>query len=99
MHEMNQPHDLDRIYALMMDALDGPLSSEEQGQLDSAFLPHPELAAEWQAILMVDALLLEAPTVAPPNRFAARTIARVPDWRARRIGRHQHMPDLSPHGK
>lgn len=84
MHKHNQPLDIDQVYALMMDALDGPLASDDQVKLDSALEANPELAAEWQAMLMVDDLLMQTPMVEPPANFAVHTIARLPNWRARR---------------
>lgn len=84
MQEFNDTHDLEPVYALMMDALDGPLSSDDQLRLDEALAADPALAAEWQGMLLIDDLFMETPLVDPPAHFAAQAIAALPNWRARR---------------
>ncbi|MBK8430510.1 MAG: hypothetical protein IPL28_04120 [Chloroflexi bacterium] len=77
---------MDEIYALMMDELDGELTPAEKYRLTTLLQQHPELAREWQAMQAVDKLFSHAPMVVPAPRmaFASRTIARLPNLRARR---------------
>lgn len=76
----------DDVYELMMDALDGALSSYGFGKLEIALRQHPELRAEWEAMQAVDSFLLETPMIvpAPSAQFAERTMALLPNLRFRR---------------
>jgi anti-sigma factor RsiW len=78
--------DLEPIYALMMDALDGELTAAQEQQLAISLAQHPALAREWRAMQAVDGLLSHAPLVvpAPSMALASRTVARLPNMRARR---------------
>ncbi|MEM7336367.1 MAG: zf-HC2 domain-containing protein [Chloroflexota bacterium] len=73
----------DRIYALMMDALDGELTPAEQSELDAHLEARPSYKAEWQAMLAVDTLLRQSPAMVPAADFAQRTMARLPNQQVR----------------
>ncbi len=70
-------------YLMMMDALDGELANEQQVELEAHLRACPPCRYEWQAILAVHTLLQQAPALAPAADFAQRTIARLPNRRAR----------------
>ncbi|MCB0033936.1 MAG: hypothetical protein KDE51_07950 [Anaerolineales bacterium] len=76
----------DDVYALMMDALDGALSSYGYQQLEDGLQQFPTLQQEWVAMQAVDSLLMGTPMVmpAPSVNFTARTLARLPNLRFRR---------------
>ncbi len=84
MREPNENHDLDQVYALMMDALDGQLPAGDWTRLEAALRAHPDLAVEWEAMQAVDTLFRRAPAARPAADFAERTMARLPNWRVRR---------------
>ncbi len=73
----------DRIYMLMMDALDGELSAEDHAELESHLRTRPALMREWQALQTVDSLFRNTPMLQPAVDFTARTVARLPNHRAR----------------
>jgi anti-sigma factor RsiW len=70
-------------YLMMMDALDDELANEQQVELDAHLRACPPCRQEWQAILAVHTLLQQTPALAPAADFAQRTIARLPNRRAR----------------
>ncbi|MEM7291676.1 MAG: hypothetical protein AAF412_15120 [Pseudomonadota bacterium] len=74
-----------QAFALMMDALDGVLDDSESTKLNQYLSNHPDLANEWEALQSVDLLLRASPPVAAPVNFTERTLARLPNPRARRI--------------
>ena len=74
-----------QAFALMMDALDGVLDDAESTKLNQYLSNHPDLANEWEALQSVDLLLRASPPVAAPVNFTERTLARLPNPRARRI--------------
>lgn len=73
----------DRIYALMMDALDGELSASEQSELDAHLEARPTYMAEWQAMQAVHNLLERSAMVVPAADFAQRTLVRLPNRQVR----------------
>ncbi|KAA3664320.1 MAG: hypothetical protein DWQ04_06340 [Chloroflexi bacterium] len=73
----------DRIYELMMDALDGELSAEDHAELESHLQTRPVMMREWQALQTVDTLFRSTPMLQPAADFTARTVARLPNHRAR----------------
>ncbi len=75
----------ERIYTLMMEALDGVLEEAESAELDDLLLQNPAMAQEWDAMLAIDEMLRFAPPVSAPVHFAQMTIARLPNPRNRRI--------------
>lgn len=74
-----------QAFALMMDALDGVLDDSDSAELTRYLEHHPELAQEWDALQSVDLLLRASPPVAAPVNFSERTLARLPNPRARRL--------------
>lgn len=74
----------DDLMAFMMDALDGTLSANDQHVLTTQLRHYPELAQEWEAMQLVDNLLLAAPMMAPPRHFATQTMACLPNLTMRR---------------
>ena len=73
----------EETYVMMMDALDGELAAEQQAELDTHLRACPPCMQEWQAVLAVHTLLQQTPAIAPAADFAQRTIARLPNRRAR----------------
>ncbi len=73
----------EETYVMMMDALDGELSAEQKVELDTHLRACPPCMQEWQAVLAVHNLLQQTPAIAPAADFAQRTIARLPNRRAR----------------
>ncbi len=73
----------EETYVMMMDALDGELAAEQQVELDTHLRACPPCRQEWQAVLAVHMLLQQTPALAPAADFAQRTIARLPNRRAR----------------
>ena len=84
--EEDDMDELEPIYALMMEALDGELTADDEQKLAIALAQHPALAQEWQAMQAVEALLCHAPLVvpAPSMALASRTVARLPNVQVRR---------------
>lgn len=75
----------ERIYTLMMEALDGVLEEAESAELTDLLLQNPVMAQEWESMQAVDEMLRVAPPMAAPLHFAQMTIARLPNPRNRRI--------------
>lgn len=73
----------ERIYMLMMDALDGELTPEQHVELEADLQAYPEMMREWQALQAIDTLFKQTPLLTPAADFAQRTIARLPNRRAR----------------
>ena len=73
----------ERFHILMMDALDGELASEQQAELESHLRACPPCRREWQAILAIDTLFRQAPMLSPAAGFTQRTVALLPNRRAR----------------
>lgn len=70
---------------LMMSlALDGMLSSEEQGAFEAHLRTCPDCRTEWTRWRQVDALLAAGPVLLPSPGFSARVLERVS-----RRGQHQ----------
>lgn len=68
---------------LMMDALDGELVAEQQADLESHLRACPECRQEWQAVVAIDTLFRQTPMLSPAAGFTQRTVARLPNRRAR----------------
>lgn len=77
--------DLDAVYALMMDALDGELSVDQERELTTHLQANPDLQAEWHAMEAVDTLFRETPSILPPKHFTQRTLDRLPNVAYRRM--------------
>lgn len=73
----------ERYHLLMMDALDGELAAEQQTELESHLQACPECRREWQAIMAIDTLFRQAPMLSPAAGFTQRTVAMLPNRRAR----------------
>ena len=73
----------ERFHLLMMDALDGELAAEQQTELESHLRACLECRREWQAIVAIDTLFRQAPMLSPAAGFTQRTVAMLPNRRAR----------------
>lgn len=73
----------DRIYSLMMDALDGDISVEDQAELDAHLEARPTYMAEFQAMQTIDTLFRQTPALTPAADFTQRTMERLPNRTAR----------------
>lgn len=77
--------DNEKVYALMMAALDDELDDTGMAELETYLGADPALAQEWHDILYVDQLLVETPPVFAPINFTERTLARLPNPQYRRV--------------
>lgn len=75
----------ERYYLLMMDALDGELAASEHTELEAHLRACPECNREWRALMAIELLLRQTPMLMPAVDFAERTLARLPNRRARRV--------------
>ena len=73
----------EKYHLLMMDALDGELVAEQQTELESHLRACPACRQEWHAILAIDTLFRQTPMLSPAADFTQRTVARLPNRRAR----------------
>ena len=73
----------ERYYLMMMDALDGELLEPDRDELEVHLRACPACGREWQALLAIDMLFRQAPILMPAVSLAERTLARLPDRRAR----------------
>jgi len=73
----------ERYYLMMMDALDNALPDEGRDDLFAHLRGCPECGREWQALLAIDMLFRQTPMLLPAVNFAERTLARLPNRRAR----------------
>jgi anti-sigma factor RsiW len=73
----------DAIYVLMMDALDGELSTDDHVEMESHLRACPPCMREWQAMMAIDSLFRQTPALSPAADFTQRTIARLPNRQAR----------------
>lgn len=69
----------DRIYTLMMDALDGEISDEDRAELNAHLQARPSYMAEFQAMQTIDTLFRQTPALVPTADFTQRTIERLPN--------------------
>ena len=79
----NNP-EFDEAYALMMDALDGELSTGQERELRRYLQTYPALEAEWRSMQVVDSWLTDAPVVEPTADFTEQTMLRLPNLYLRR---------------
>ncbi|MCP4362478.1 MAG: hypothetical protein GY796_31110 [Chloroflexi bacterium] len=70
-------------FSLMMDALDGELSAEDELGLESHLRACPSCKQEWQAMAAIDALFRQSPMLTPAAGFTQRTLARLPNRQVR----------------
>lgn len=73
----------ERLYALMMDVLDGESTEDEREELYAYLEVRPSLRREWQAMVAIDTLFRQTPALSPAAGFTQRTLARLPDRRLR----------------
>jgi hypothetical protein len=73
----------ERIYMLMMDALDGEIAATELAELEKHLRNRPSLLREWQAMQAIDILFRQSPVLEPAADFAQRTLAKLPNHRMR----------------
>ena len=73
----------EEIFTLMMDALDGELAENGEQELEVHLRACPECTREWQVLLAIDRLVRHAPALSPAAGFTQRTIARLPNRKAR----------------
>jgi anti-sigma factor RsiW len=70
-------------YVMMMDALDGELTTVRRTELESHLRACPDCTREWQALVALDTLFRQAPLLSPAAGFAERTIGLLPNRRTR----------------
>ena len=75
----------ERYYLMMMDALDGELAAGEHADLESHLRACPECTREWRTLVAIEMLFRQTPMLMPAVDFAERTLARLPNRRARRF--------------
>lgn len=73
----------DRIYTLMMDALDGTISADDMVELEDHLQARPSYMAEWRAMQTIDTLFRQTPALTPGADFAQRTLERLPNRQVR----------------
>ena len=73
----------EEVFSLMMDALDGELLDDGRQNLEVHLRACPECNREWQALMAIDRLFRHTPALSPAADFAQRTIARLPNRKAR----------------
>ncbi len=71
------------VFSLMMDVLDGELLDNSRQDLEVHLRACPECNREWQALLAIDRLFRHTPALSPAAGFAQRTVARLPNRKAR----------------
>ena len=75
----------DRYYLMMMDALDGELAASEHTELEAHLRACPDCTQEWRTLMAIGMLFRQTPILMPAIDFAERTLARLPNRRARRV--------------
>ncbi|WP_374688751.1 anti-sigma factor [Promineifilum sp.] len=73
----------ERYYLMMMDALDGALADADRGDLEAHLSTCPDCRREWQTLSAIEWLFRQTPLLMPAVDFAERTLARLPNRRAR----------------
>ena len=81
---MEEKLEHENVFALMMDTLDGEISTTNRTTLEVHLHACPECRREWQALLAIDTLFRQTPAMSPAADFAQRTLARLPNRRVRR---------------
>lgn len=79
--ENNLEHE--STFALMMDALDGELSNDNRLTLEGHLQTCPDCQREWLALVAIDTLFRQTPAISPAAGFTQRTLARLPNRKAR----------------
>ncbi len=75
----------ERFYLMMMDALDGELDEDRQPEWQAHLRACPDCSRQWRTLMTIDMLFRQTPMLMPALDFAERTLARLPDPRARRV--------------
>jgi len=75
----------EKYYLMMMEALDGELAEGEYAELESHLRACPDCNREWQGLMAFEQLFRQTPMLMPAVDFAERTLARLPNRRARRL--------------
>ncbi len=75
--------DHEEIFSLMMDALDGELLDDGKQDLEIHLRACPECNREWLALTAIDRLFRSTPALSPAADFAQRTVALLPNRKAR----------------
>ena len=73
----------EKYHLLMMDALDGELVAGQQQDLEAHLRACPACSREWHAMLAIDTLFRQTPMLSPAAGFTQRTVARLPNRKAR----------------
>lgn len=73
----------EEIFTLMMDALDGELAADNRQVMEAHLRACPACTREWQSLLAIDHLLRQSPVLSPAADFVERTVAMLPNRRAR----------------
>jgi anti-sigma factor RsiW len=60
---------------LMIQALDGAISTADRARLDAYFATHPDARAVFERMLAVDTAMRETPIATPPADFSQRVMA------------------------
>jgi anti-sigma factor RsiW len=74
----------ERYYVMMMDALDGELAAGEHAELEAHLRACPDCTREWRTLVAIEMLFRQTPVLMPAIDFTQRTLARLPNRRARR---------------
>lgn len=74
----------ERYYVMMMDALDGELAASEHVELEAHMRGCPDCTHEWRTLVAIEMLFRQTPILLPAIDFTQRTLARLPNRRARR---------------
>src|SRR5690606_23823945 len=75
----------ERFYTMMMDALDGELAAGEHSELEAHLRACLDCTREWRSLVAIEMLFRQTPILMPAVDFAERTLARLPNRRARRL--------------
>lgn len=86
MQAFNEQNELDTVYALMLDAIEGQLSDAQEEELASYLLKYPDLATELDSMKghtpFAERFTCELAT--PSTAFVEETVAYLPNLRLRR---------------
>lgn len=87
MHNQTDPNNLDSIYALMFDAIEGTLTTAQEEELASYLTEHPEFAQEMSEYGGMEDIFstVELGMVEPPATFVEDTLAFLPNLKLRRL--------------
>ncbi len=73
----------DDVFALMMDMLDGEATQMQAQSLEAHLRACPGCDREWRALVAIDTLFRQTPALSPAADFVGKTLARLPNRRAR----------------